>query len=248
MKRIRSVISSSFFFAADIANIRHIILYILIIITVATNISINLLFFKIMLIFNLFSNPILAIGFIAGILLAVTVHEFMHAYVAFKLGDATAKLEGRVSLNPFVHLDLFGTIMLLLAGFGWGKPVPINPANFRHKYDEIKVSFAGIVGNLIIAILLALIIRIIPMPLAVAQVIVIIIEINITLMVFNLIPIPPLDGAAIFKAILPDSAYATMQSLSTPLFIAFIFFIYTTPYISNFIHWLTTALLNLLVG
>lgn len=201
-----------------------------------------------MLLFNLLSNPILAIGFIAGILIAISVHEAMHAWTAYKCGDATAKLEGRVTLNPFAHLDLLGTVMLLLAGFGWGKPVPINSQNFHTKFDEFKVSFAGIIGNLIIAILIALIIRFIPMPTNIALMLVIIIQINLNLMIFNLLPIPPLDGSAILKAILPTSAYETLQSLSTPLFLAFIFFLYASPIIPNFISNVTTKILYFLVG
>ncbi len=201
-----------------------------------------------MLLFNLLSNPILAIGFIVGILLAITVHEAMHAWIAFRCGDATAKLEGRVTLNPFAHLDLLGTIMLLLVGFGWGKPVSINPNNFRSKFDEVKVSLAGIVGNLFMAILFALIIRFIPMPTTFALVLVIIIQINLNLMIFNLLPIPPLDGSAILKAILSENSYNTLQSLSTPLFVAFIFFLYASPIIPNFISNTTTKILYFLVG
>ena len=201
-----------------------------------------------MLLFNLLSNPILAIGFIVGILLAITVHEAMHAWIAFRCGDATAKLEGRVTLNPFAHLDLLGTIMLLLVGFGWGKPVPINPNNFHSKFDEVKVSLAGIVGNLLMAILFALIIRFIPMPTTFALILVIIIQINLNLMIFNLLPIPPLDGSAILKAILSENSYNTLQSLSTPLFVAFIFFLYASPIIPNFISNTTTKILYFLVG
>lgn len=201
-----------------------------------------------MLLFNLLSNPLLGIGFVIGILIAITVHEAMHAYVAYKSGDATAKLEGRVSLNPFVHLDLFGTIMLLLAGFGWGKPVPVNPNNFNSKFDEIKVSLAGIVGNLAVAILVALIVRFVPMSYNLELILVIIIQINLNLMIFNLLPIPPLDGSAILKAILPTSAYETLQSMSTYLFIAFILFLYTSPIVPNLISGTTSKLLHFLIG
>lgn len=201
-----------------------------------------------MLLFNLIDNPLLFIGFVLGILSAITFHEAAHAWVAMKLGDPTAKLQGRVTLNPLAHLDFLGTVMLLMVGFGWGKPVPVNENNFRSRYDELKVALAGATSNFLIAILIALIIRLIPMSEDLVMILVIMVEINITIMIFNLLPIPPLDGSAILKAILPPHSYDVLRQMTPYLFIAFVIFIYTTPYLSNLISGLTSFLLKILIG
>lgn len=201
-----------------------------------------------MILFNILSNPVLFAGFIIGILSAITIHESAHAWVAYKLGDSTAKMAGRISANPFRHLDLFGTIMLLLAGFGWGKPVPVNIGNLKSKWDEVKIAYAGATSNLLLAVFLALIVRFIPIPLILAQVIVIIIQINLVLMIFNILPIPPLDGSKILKIILPPASYRTLLTLSAPLFIAFLIFLYSSPIISNFISNSTEYLIKLLIS
>jgi len=201
-----------------------------------------------MLLFNLINNPILFIGFIIGILSGITFHEAAHAWVAMKLGDPTAKLKGRVTLNPLAHLDLTGTIMLFFVGFGWGKPVPVNEQNFKSRYDELKVALAGAASNFLLAIIVSLIIRFIPMSENIVMILIVVIEINITLMVFNLLPIPPLDGSSILKAILPTHAYQTLRQMTPYLFIAFLIFIYTTPYLSNLISGLTNFLLKILIG
>lgn len=201
-----------------------------------------------MILFNILSNPILFIGFVAGILIAITVHECAHAYIAYKLGDATAKLEGRVSLNPIVHLDFFGTLMLLLAGFGWGKPVPVNAAMFRSKWDEVWVALAGAGANAITALVLAVIARFLPIESLIYAILLIIIQINLMLMIFNLIPIPPLDGSALLKVILPRQAYLTLLSMSNLLFIAFIIFLYSTPIFSKTISLLIGSIMQMLLG
>lgn len=151
------------------------------------------------------------------LILSVIVHELAHGYVAYSLGDPTAKYEGRLTLNPLKHLDLFGSIILPLLLFisnspflfGWAKPVPINPYNFRDKkYGEMKVSFAGPASNLLLAIVFGLIIRFTPQSLllynpGIEIIFSYIVLINIWLAVFNLIPIPPLDGSWILFNLLP---------------------------------------------
>ena len=113
-----------------------------------------------MLILSLLNgNVAYALIFITALLISLTIHEFAHALVATKLGDPTAKFEGRLTLNPIAHLDPVGTILLLLVGFGWGKPVPINPRYFKQNSDEVKVALAGIVSNLILAIILSIPLR-----------------------------------------------------------------------------------------
>ena len=97
-----------------------------------------------------------------GILFALTIHEYCHAWTANRLGDPTARLQGRLSLNPIAHLDLFGTICFVLAGFGWGKPVPVNPYNFKNpRKGDMLVSFAGPASNFISAFVLGIIFRLV---------------------------------------------------------------------------------------
>jgi len=150
---------------------------------------------------------------IAFILLySIILHEIAHAKVAEMMGDSTARFSGRITLNPIPHLDLFGTllpIMLLLSGsplvFGWAKPVPINPYNFNdYKKGMLYVSAAGIVTNLFVAWLLATVVKFIPVEMYVlAAALKFAVRINIVLAVFNLLPIPPLDGSKIFSMLLP---------------------------------------------
>jgi len=139
------------------------------------------------------------ISFIA-LIIAITIHEFSHALVADRLGDPTPRSQGRLSLNPLKHLDPIGTVMMLVARFGWGKPVPIDPYNFSHpKRDELFVALAGPVSNLILASFLAIVYRFFPV-----SIIFVIAIINIYLAIFNLLPIPPLDGSKIFLNLLPQ--------------------------------------------
>ena len=143
---------------------------------------------------------------IISLLIAITVHEFSHAFVADKLGDPTPRAYGRVSLNPLRHLDPLGTlIMLIPPHFGWGKPVPIDPYNLSKK-EEILVAVAGPISNFILAILLSLILRILPF-----QIIYYIIIMNLVLGIFNLFPIPPLDGSKIFLNLLPEQSSLQWQ-------------------------------------
>jgi Zn-dependent protease len=158
----------------------------------------------------------------ALLIIAITVHEFAHGWVAYKLGDPTAKYSGRLTLNPLAHIDLFGTIILpfllfMSTGFaiGWAKPVPINYwALKKPKRDIIWVGLAGPLANIAFALLLSLIWRIIPLSYLAAIVFEKLIYINLLLGVFNLIPIPPLDGSRIVMGILPNdlaSRYAALE-------------------------------------
>lgn len=144
---------------------------------------------------------------IISLIIAITVHEFAHAYMADRLGDPTPRANDRLSLNPLKHLDPLGTIMLLVAGIGWGKPVPVDPYNFGHpRRDDFLVSFAGPGSNLILASLTAASFRLFNfIPPALFPFLYTFITINIILAVFNLLPIPPLDGSKIFLALLPPA-------------------------------------------
>lgn len=137
-----------------------------------------------------------------GILLAISIHEFSHGYVAVKLGDDTPRLQGRMTLNPLKHIDPLGFICLLLVGFGWAKPVMINSRNFKNpRRDDLLVSLAGPVSNFITAFIFVILMKFTYMYLPVTRMTQILLDaltgtvyINLVLMVFNLIPIPPLDG------------------------------------------------------
>ena len=173
---------------------------------------------------------------IPGILIAITFHEFAHAFAADKLGDDTPRRESRLNLNPFTHLDPFGTIMLIFAGFGWGKPVEINPRNFNRNITlskaEAIVAAAGPIMNFIIAIIVEIIacaiIKFAPQfyfsstGIIVDVILNSIVLTNLGLGIFNLIPIPPLDGSKILGGFLPYNAKNWMDSHSQIFEIIFI--------------------------
>ena len=203
---------------------------------------------------------------IPGVLIAITFHEFAHAFVAVKLGDETPKNQGRLNLNPFSHLDPVGVVMLIFAHIGWGKPVQINPNNFTRKVSartgEALVSLAGPVMNFILAIVFAIIFyalqtfatsfvlenQIGSIILAMIQYTVIV---NVGLGVFNLIPLPPLDGSKILMAFLPYNAKRWFEE-HTQLFYIIFLIIWITPIssmiISPIINGITSGLDSLVGG
>lgn len=166
--------------------------------------------------------PEIALVAIVIIILSIIFHEVAHGYVANMLGDPTARLSGRLTLNPLPHIDPVGSLLLpsilLLSGtpflIGWAKPVPYNPYNLRHgKWGEALVAAAGPLTNIAIAILAALLIRIGFVSMAWLGLAVIAIYANIALAIINLIPIPPIDGSKILRAFLPYSAAAAYGNL-----------------------------------
>lgn len=177
------------------------------------------------MIFNLISNPLQFLEFLVALLVAITIHEFAHAWVAYLYGDSTAKSQGRLTLNPLAHLDLLGTIFLLIAGFGWGKPVMVNPNNFKNpKLDNLTVSLAGPISNLVLATFIGLIYRFFNFPVIIDQFLILIIFYNLVLMIFNLIPIPPLDGSKILSLFLKEETYLYLQQIGITLLFAIIIF------------------------
>ena len=198
-----------------------------------------------------------------GVLIAITFHEFAHAYAADKLGDDTPRMQGRLNLNPTSHIDPFGFFMLLFAHIGWGKPVQINPRNFNRDISMDKgqaiVSFAGPLMNFILAIVLSLVYCMIYkfagyafITTTVGEVILTIISysivVNVGLGVFNLIPLPPLDGSKILKNFLPYNAKYWFEQNEQIFYIVFIVIWITGiagNIISPIIDWVTSGILTL---
>lgn len=182
------------------------------------------------------------------ILFSLTIHEYAHALVAYRLGDDTAKRQGRLSLNPLVHLDVLGTLLLFIVHFGWAKPVPVDPRNFRNpKKDMLMVALAGPVSNILTAIAAAVILKAIFENFAVippgsgadvaARMLVWFMYIGIVLAVFNMIPVPPLDGSRVLYELLPDSlAYRYARFETYGIFILFAFFLFGGQYLGYFIR------------
>lgn len=162
-----------------------------------------------MLIDSLTESPATFVAIFLSIIYALTIHEYSHALAASLMGDQTAKDNGRLTLNPLSHMELFGTIMLLVAGFGWGKPVPVNVYNLRYKrWGEALVSLAGPISNFLSVLLFVLIFRIVSPYFEPTNMLILflifLITVNAILGVFNLLPLPPLDGSKVLFAILPD--------------------------------------------
>ncbi len=158
--------------------------------------------------FNSLLQPSVLLGRILILLIALPIHELAHAYTAYRLGDVTARDYGRLSLNPLDHLDPIGALMILLGGFGWAKPVPVNPYGLYRSRGAAAgfaiVSLAGPVSNLFLAGLFAIPIRLDLIPNAfILNMTIKFVVVNIALAIFNLIPIPPLDGSRIAVAVLP---------------------------------------------
>jgi Zn-dependent protease len=150
------------------------------------------------------------VAYLLALLIAIDIHEFAHAWVANELGDPTARYQGRLSLNPLAHLDPMGTMMMLFSifygfGIGWGKPVPVNPLYLRKgpRVGMGLVAAAGPVSNVVLAGMVAVPIRLgLTMSWTVLNLLLIVISVNIGIAIFNLLPIPPLDGASILQGIL----------------------------------------------
>lgn len=194
------------------------------------------------------------------LLLALTFHEFAHGYVAYRLGDPTAKSQGRLTLNPLKHLDPLGTIAFIFIKFGWAKPVPVNPYYFRNpKKDMLLVALAGPATNLALAVICSLLAKgMVPVmhifagsalnttvfyPLQMCFVYSV--WINVLLCIFNFLPIPPLDGSRILMGILPDNLGQQFAQLERFSFIIILILVFSgvlgkiiMPLIKTVTHWL----------
>jgi len=162
-------------------------------------------------------------------LICITIHELAHGYAAYRLGDNTAKEMGRITLNPIKHIDIVGLAMILLVGFGWAKPVPVNMRNFKHPKGYMALTaFAGPLSNIILAVIVIFIFMLLPPPFGgqsalgaiysfsaepnlLSMIIFRMALLNIALAIFNLLPIPPLDGSKVLFSLLPEKQYYTIM-------------------------------------
>lgn len=190
--------------------------------------------------------------------MSVVIHEVSHGFMAERFGDKTARHAGRLTLNPLNHLDLFGSVLLpallyVTSGFvfGWAKPVPYNPDNLSNRrWGTMWVALAGVLANLLVAVFFSLIIRVAPMfgvdlPGSFYFITSSIVLVNLALMIFNLVPIPPLDGSKILFSVLPGSFYKVasfIEQYSLPLLIVFILFF------SDILYPILSGLFKLLTG
>ncbi len=175
-------------------------------------------------------------SYLVLILVMLPVHELAHAYAAYKLGDDTARWNGRLRFSPFAHLDPMGTLMLLLFGFGYARPVPVNPRNFRNpRRDMALTALAGPLSNVAMAaasVALFRILTLLPLSVAVLDTAYLVLvgvfaSVNVGLAVFNLLPIPPLDGSRIFAWILPERWVYTMERYSRYITIGMMLLLFT---------------------
>lgn len=198
------------------------------------------------------------------LVIAFTIHEYSHAFVATKLGDTTAQEAGRLTLNPLVHLDPVGTILLMVAGFGWAKPVPINPYRLQqsNKAGVVLVSIAGPISNLLLALLGAILVHLLRNFLPGATLanlnllsyfLAVFISTNIILALFNMLPLPPLDGEKVLNFFLPAKWQNALEPIRRYGSIIVLVIFFLGPSIGiNIFDWLiskpATAIFNFLVG
>lgn len=170
------------------------------------------------------------------LLTAFPVHECAHAWVAEKLGDPTARNAGRITLNPFKHLDLFGTLCMIFVGFGWANPVPVNPNNFKNPKNGMALTaIAGPVSNLIMSFIAMIIYRVLffvglangSYPTVAINVFALVVTLNLSLAVFNLLPIPPLDGSRIFNLFMSEKTYFKVMKYEKYVFVGLAVLLYS---------------------
>jgi Zn-dependent protease len=207
---------------------------------------------------------VVLIGYAIAIVLGISLHEFAHALVAYRLGDLTPLRDGRVTINPLAHFDVFGTLLILLVGFGYGRPVLVNPYNFRidRRMGMALVAIAGPITNIIIAVVFGLALRFL-LPIwdrtssdgltYVVNIFAIIVSLNLSLAIFNMIPFPPLDGSKVLLALLPgDLAYRVerfyIQTQQFGLIIIMLLFWFGGSFLGALISGPTNALFDLIVG
>ncbi len=187
---------------------------------------------------------------------SIILHEVAHGFAADRLGDQTARLLGRLTLNPLAHIDPVGSvllpILLTLSGtgilFGWAKPVPVNPGNFSDpRFDEVKVALAGPLTNLTIAVVAGLCARFLP-AFALTDWLVLAVQVNVILALFNIVPIPPLDGSKLLAVFLPEGVYNELEHLNPVIGFVILFVLIQSPAFSLWLHRAVAAITGLILG
>lgn len=190
----------------------------------------------------------MSIILIVSLIISLTLHEFAHAFAAYRLGDPTAKMNGRLTLNPLAHLDPIGTLMLIFFRIGWGKPVPVNPNNFRRPaFDNFLVALSGPATNLALSLIAAIALRLLSSSQAAVDFLSLFIILNTFLMVLNLLPIPPLDGSKVWHLVLNDDSYYALERMGPFIIVAVLFFSYSYGGVFTLIEKLSSIIINLIM-
>ncbi len=201
----------------------------------------------------LMKDPLTFVLLAVPLLYSIIIHELAHGWVAYRMGDPTAKYQGRLTLNPLKHLDPIGTAMLFLVGFGWAKPVPVDFNRLRNsRLGLILVSSAGIIANMVVAFIAVLLLHLMsPSPSgSMGQLLYYLAQINIMLASFNLIPIPPLDGSKILMGFLSERLRYSFSRLEPYGFFIIIGLLYLGALdpVIHFFRWIILALIGLVLS
>ena len=205
----------------------------------------------VMLMFS--QNPMQALLYILisflAMCVAISFHEWAHAFVAYKLGDPTAKNMGRMSLDPFRHMDWMGAVVFLLFGFGWAKPVVVNSRNLKHyRRDDILISLAGPVMNLLLAFVFTGVAMLVPMPNQwIALTVMYLISMNLNFALFNVLPVPPLDGFHVVTSLFVRKNYAVVDFLQKYGYFLLILLVFSGA-LDVVLGWAATGLYDLFRG
>lgn len=209
------------------------------------------------MLWNMLNNPVALVCRLIAVVVALSFHEWGHAFAAYRLGDSTARDMGRMSIDPLRHLDPLGFISMMLVGFGWAKPVPVNPNRLKHgRWGELIVSLAGVGVNFLLALVATFVWTAVSIfgSVGVSEVIyefiIAFLSINLGLMIFNLLPIPPLDGYRVVKSLLLGrvknlNIFWTLERFGSLILLVLVVFDVLTPVLNWGLNGMLTFMLRL---